>query len=354
MSKRRWWLVALLSVVALLGAACGSDDDGGAVSDDEETTTTTAKPNFAAGTTMAALQGKGKIRVGTKFDQPGFGLKNPTSGEVEGFDVEIAKLVAQAIYGGSLDGIDANIEFVEAVSKNREPFIQDGTVDIVVATYTINDTRKQVVDFAGPYFVAEQDIMVKSDDTSIKSVTDLNGKKVCTVKGSTSEKNVRAQAPRADVVLFDTYSLCAEALGDGRVVAVTTDNTILQGLVKASSNAYKLVDAPFSEEPYGIGLKKGDDAFRDFLNDTLEKIFENGEWGKAFDRTLGKDGLGLKTPETPEVDRYTSAGAGGTTTTAGGTGTGSGSGGTTSTTRSGSSATTGSTTSTTARTTTTY
>jgi len=305
--------MVLVAVLAL--AACGSDDNGGAVSDDEkDTTTTTAKPEFAAGTTMAALQAKGKIKVGTKFDQPGFGLKNPTSGEVEGFDVEVAKLVAQAIYGGDLDDADTHIEFVESVSKNREPFIQDGTVDIVVATYTINDTRKQVVDFAGPYFVAEQDIMVKADDTSIKTVTDLNGKKVCTVKGSTSEKNLRAKAPTSDVVLFDTYSLCAEALGDGRVVAVTTDNTILQGLVKASNNAYKLVDAPFSEEPYGIGHKKGDDAFRDFLNDTLEKIYKNGEWEKAFDRTLGSAGLGLKAPDTPKVDRYTAAGAAGSTT----------------------------------------
>ena len=345
MSRRRWWIIALLSVLALLGAACGSDDDGGAVDDDEDTTTTTAKPSFAAGTTMAALQAKGKIVVGTKFDQPGFGLKNPTTGEVEGFDVEVAKLIAQAVFGGDVDDVKSKVEFTEAVSKNREPYIQNGTVDIVVATYTINDARKQVVDFAGPYFVAEQDIMVKADDTSIKSVTDLNGKKVCTVKGSTSEKNLRAKAPTADVLLFDTYSLCAEALGDGRVVAVTTDNTILQGLVKAAGSAYKLIEAPFSEEPYGIGLKKGDDAFREFLNDTLEKIFENEEWEKAFDRTLGSAGLGLKVPDPPEVDRYTSAGAAGTTST---TGTGTGSGGTTST------SSARATTSTTARTTTTY
>jgi glutamate transport system substrate-binding protein len=358
MTKRRWWLVALLSVLTLLGAACGSDDDGGAVSDDEDTTTTTAKPSFAAGTTMAALQAKGKITVGVKYDQPGFGQKNPTSGAIEGFDVEIAKLIAQAIFGGTVEDATSKITFTEAVSKNREPFIQDGTVDLVIATYTINDARKQVVDFAGPYFAAEQDILVKTDDTTIKGVTDLNGKKVCTAKGSTSEKNVRAQAPRADVLLFDTYALCVEALADGRVVAVSTDNAILQGFVKNSNGAYKLVGAPFSKEPYGIGLKKGDDAFREFLNDTLEKVFENGEWAKAFDRTLGQGGLGLKTPEPPQVDRYTSAGAGATSTTTGGAGgtstTRSGSGGTTSTTRSGSGTTSSSTTSTTVRTTTTY
>jgi glutamate transport system substrate-binding protein len=145
--------------------------------------------------------------------------------------------------------------------------------------------------------------MVKASDTSIKSVTDLNGKKVCTVTGSTSEKNVRAKAPQADVTLFGTYSECAEAMKDGRVVAVTTDNTILAGLVSTSQGAFKLVGAPFSDEPYGIGLKKDDKAFRDFVNDVLEKSFTDGSWKKAFDSTLGK--LGLKTPTPPKVDRYT-------------------------------------------------
>ena len=193
-----------------------------------------------------------------KFDQPGFGLKNPTTGDVEGFDVEIAKLIVAAI------GDDVEIEFVEAVSKNREPFIQDGTVDMVVATYTINDTRKQVVDFAGPYFVAEQDIMVKADDTTIKSVDDLNGKKVCTVKGSTSAKNLVAKAPAGRRSPCSTPTRSApRRMTDGRVEAVTTDNTILAGLVQASDGAFKLVEAPFSDEPYGIGVKKDDDAFRD-------------------------------------------------------------------------------------------
>jgi glutamate transport system substrate-binding protein len=192
---------------------------------------------------------------------------------------------------------------VEAVSKNREPFIQDGTVDIVVATYTINDTRKQVVDFAGPYFVAQQDLMVKADDDSISSVDDLDGKQVCTVKGSTSATNVTNKAPGADITLLDTYSQCAEGLGDGRYDAVTTDNTILAGLVQQSSGAYKLVKAPFSDEPYGIGLTKGDDAFRSFLNDVLDDIFDNGKWASAFESTLGQ--IGLDTPEPPKVDRYT-------------------------------------------------
>ena len=313
MTKRRWWILAVLLVLALLGTACGDDDDGGAVGDDDTTTTAPKTPTFPAGTTMATLQGKGKIVVGTKYDQPGFGQKNPTTGKVEGFDVEVAKLIAVGIFGGTVEDVESKIEFKEAVSKNREPFIQNGEVDIVVATYTINDTRKQVIDFAGPYFVAQQDIMVKSSDSTIKSVTDLDGKKVCTVKGSTSEKNVRAKAPKADVTLFDTYSQCAEAMTDGRVVAVTTDNTILAGLASQSNGAFKLVKAPFSDEPYGIGLKKGDDAFREFLNDRLEAIYKDGSWAKAFEATLGK--IGLDTPAPPSVNRYTSVAGTGSSTT---------------------------------------
>ncbi|HUR48754.1 MAG TPA: glutamate ABC transporter substrate-binding protein [Acidimicrobiales bacterium] len=303
--RQRSLAAGLLMVLALVTGACGSDDPAVDSGDDSNNTTTTeslAPPKFEAGTTMATLQAEGKLVVGTKFDQPGFGLRNPTTGEVEGFDVEVAKIIAQNIFGGTKEEAAQKIEFKESVSKNREPFIQNGDVDVVVATYTINDARKQVVDFAGPYFVAEQDIMVKADNTEIKSVDDLNDQKVCTVKGSTSEKNLKAKAPEAEVTLFEGYSQCAEALTDGRVTAVTTDNTILAGLVQTSGGQFKLLKAPFSEEPYGIGLKKDDTAFRNFINDVLEESFENGEWEEAFTSTLGA--IGLETPEAPAVDRY--------------------------------------------------
>ena len=313
MNRRRWWMIALVLVVALTGAACGSDDDGGSASD-ATTTTEAGPPEFPAGSTMAAIQEKGKFVVGTKFDQPGFGLKDAATGKVEGFDVEIAKLIAVGIFGGTVEDVESKVEFVETVSAVRESSIIDGKVDMIAATYTINDARKQVVDFAGPYFEAQQDIMVKKDNTTIKSVEDLNGKKVCSAQGSTSLKNIQAKAPQADVsIQFKTYSECASALGDGRVEAVSTDNTILAGLVAASSGAYKLLDAPFSEEPYGLGLKKGADAYRTFLNDRLEEIVESGEWAKAFEATLGE--LGLDTPEPPKVDRYTAGAAPAATTT---------------------------------------
>ena len=339
MTQRRW-AAGLLMVLALVAGACGADDP--AVDTGQEGTSTTeslAPPEFEEGTAMAAIQEKGKLVVGTKYDQPGFGLRNPTTQELEGFDIEIAELIAQQIFGGTKEEAAAKIEFKEAVSKNREPFIQNGDVDIVVATYTINDARKEVVDFAGPYFVAEQDIMVKSDNTDIKSVDDLNDEKVCTVKGSTSEKNLKAKAPQAEVTLFDTYSQCAEALTDGRVTAVTTDNTILAGLVQASGGQFKLLKAPFSEEPYGIGLKKGDDAFRNFINDVLEDTYESGEWEEAFTSTLGA--IGLDTPEPPDVDRYGADQGGGSATSATSTSTAGagGSSGSTTTAKTGSSTT---------------
>jgi glutamate transport system substrate-binding protein len=301
---RRFRMVGVaLVAVALTAAACGDSKDDSTVSGGQTGgATTTAPAAFPAGSAMANLQAKGKITIGVKYDQPGFGQRNPTTNDIEGFDVEIGKIIAAGIFGGKPADMGSKITFTEAVSANREPYLQNGTVDLVIATYTINDTRKQIVDFAGPYFIAHQDIMVKSSDTTIKSVTDLNGKKACSVTGSTSATNVKAKAPQVDLTLFDTYSKCAEALGDGRVVAVTTDAPILGGLVSTSNGAYKLVKAPFTDEPYGIGLKKGDQVFRTFINDTLEKSYSSGAWASAFTATLGK--IGLDTPTPPPVDRY--------------------------------------------------
>jgi len=287
----------MLAILLVAAAGCS-----------KKTTTTsspTSAPSFAAGTTMARLQAAGKMKVGTKFDQNLFGLKNPLTGSIEGFDVEMAKIVAQGIFGGTLDDAARHIEFVETPSNVREISIQEGKVDMVAATYTINATRKQVVDFAGPYYVSGQDIMVKKDDNSIKSVTDLNGKKVCSVQGSTSLTNVKAKAPQADLsITFDLYSKCAEALKDGRVQAETTDAGILLGLVKDNKDIFKLVGNPFTTEPYGIGMKKGDDAFRSFINDRIEGSYRDGSLAAAFNRTVGAAGVPAPTP--PPVDRYTS------------------------------------------------
>ncbi len=301
MRRRGWAFLPVLLALTMVAAACGDDDDS---EETQDTPNTSAQPvpQFAAGTTRAALQQKGRIVVGTKFDQPGLGQKNPTTNEVEGFDVEVAKLIAVGIFGGSVDNIDSKIEFRESTTPNRETFIENGTVDMIVATYTINDARKQRIDFAGPYYVAGQDIMVKTNDNSIRGVNDLAGKQVCTVRNSTPAANLERLAPQAQVTLFDQYSDCVSAMRDGRVQAVSTDNSILLGFVAASPTEFKIVGNKFTDEPYGIGLKKGDTAFRNFINDRLEQMYRDGSWARAFAATLGE--LGIPTPTPPAVDRY--------------------------------------------------
>ncbi|MET0477918.1 MAG: glutamate ABC transporter substrate-binding protein, partial [Actinomycetota bacterium] len=285
-------LVGAALALMLALAACGSDDNGG-----DSGGQVNQGASFAEGTTMAKLKEAGTVKVGTKFDQPLFGLKN-LEGKPEGFDVEIAKLIA-----GEMGIAPDKIEFIEAVSANREPFIQQDKVDFVVATYTINDKRKQVVDFAGPYYEAGQDIMVaKGNPEGIAGPDDLAGKKVCSVTGSTPAENIRTNYPEAELTEFDVYSKCAEALKNGQVQAVTTDNVILLGLISQDEEAFELVGKPFTKEPYGIGVKKGDTEFRTFINDTLEKIQKDGRWKAAWDATAGK--VATEAPTPPAVDRY--------------------------------------------------
>jgi glutamate transport system substrate-binding protein len=287
---------ALAAGVVLAGCSSSAGDQASKQADNTVAVETQA--SFAAGTTMAKLNEAGTITIGTKFDQPGFGLQNP-SGQPEGFDVEMGKIIAAKL-GIPADGI----KFVETVSANREAFIQNGTVDLVIATYTINDKRKEVVDFAGPYYIAGQDIMVKKGNPEgIKGPDDLAGKNVCSVEGSTPAQNIRDNYPQAQLTLFDVYSKCADALANGQVDAVTTDNVILTGLVANGGGAFELVGNPFTQEPYGIGLKKGDTDFRNFINDTLEESFKDGSWAKAWDATAGSI-TGTPAPQPPTVDRY--------------------------------------------------
>jgi glutamate transport system substrate-binding protein len=288
-----------LAAFGIVLTGCASEAGNQAAEETAANTAEVEDVTFDAGTTMAELNEAGAITVGTKFDQPGFGLLNPRTQEPEGFDVEIAKLVAAKL------GIEAdNITWTETVSANREPFIQNGQVDIVVATYTINDKRKEVIDFAGPYYEAGQDIMVaKGNPEDISGPEDLAGKTVCSVEGSTPAQNIRDNFPEAQLTTYDVYSKCADDLKNGNVQAVTTDNVILTGLVAGSPDDFELVGNPFTEEPYGIGLTKGDAEFRDFINDVLEDSFQDGSWAEAWDRTAG-DITGTEAPEPPSVDRY--------------------------------------------------
>jgi len=304
MTRTRTTLTATVFVAALTLAACGNEGSpttgtggGGSASGD-------AAPSYAVASDVAVtgsptfdkIKAAGKVRIGVKADQPGIGLKDAASGQYAGFDIEIAKLMAAKL-GLAPDAI----EYTETVSANREPFLQQGTVDLVVASYTINDKRKAVVDFAGPYYIAGQDLLVAKDDTSITGVDALSGKKVCSVEGSTPATRIRDEHPEATLVTFDTYSKCVEQLTSGSVDAVTTDDAILRGYAAQQPDVLKVVGAPFSEEPYGIGLAKGDTALRNALNDAIEAAVSDGDWKKAYDFTLGGSGTD---PEPPTVDRY--------------------------------------------------
>ena len=275
--KKTFGAIAMAAALSLTLAACTDSSTTPEPPGGEGTVKSDV--NFPEGSTMAKLKEAGKITVGTKYDQPLFGLVG-ASGVPEGFDVEIAKLIASEL------GLSADqIEFVETVSQNREPFIQNGQVDIVVATYTINDTRKEVIDFAGPYYEAGQSFLVPasnplgitSDPESIGDAT------ICTVTGSTSEKNIREHTDK--VLAVDKYSDCLEPIRGGQADALTTDNVILAGLVSQNGDEFAVVDGTFTAEPYGIGLKKGDDDFRNFINDTLEAAYEDGRWEQAWTAT---------------------------------------------------------------------
>ncbi|GAA1056559.1 MULTISPECIES: glutamate ABC transporter substrate-binding protein [Agromyces] len=291
MRRSRIALVAAAAATALLFAGCAGD--AGTPGDDGAEPSVEEAPEFEEGTTMAALAEAGTVTVGTKFDQPLFGLVGP-DGVPVGFDVEIAKIIA-----GELGIAPEDIEWVETVSANREPFIENGQVDFVVATYTINDERKEVVDFAGPYFEAGQSILVLADNEDITSEDDLVGQPVCSVTGSTPAQNLRDLG--ANVIETDTYSNCLQPLREGEAVAVSTDNVILAGLVDQNPGEFKVVGEPFTEEPYGIGVMLGDDDFRSWINDVLEQSYEDGSYEAAWDATAGTV---LEFREPPAVDRY--------------------------------------------------
>ena len=224
----------------------------------------------------------GKIRIGIKFDQPGLGFKK--SGTYVGFDVDVAKYVAKKL-GYSED----EIVWKEAPSKQREAMLQNGDVDMILATYSITDERKNAVSFAGPYFVAGQDLLVRKDDHSITGPEDLNGKRLCSVTGSTSAATVKEKfASEVQLMEQPGYAECATALFSGIVDAVTTDDIILAGLASASRGKLRVVGKPFTQEYYGVGIKKGDTARAKKINAAITEMIKDGSWERAIaDNTEG-------------------------------------------------------------------
>lgn len=258
---RRGRLIALGLLLAFVAAACGGGKDE------------TRKPTFAAGSTMDTIQKAGKLRVGVKFDVPQFGLLNPATNTPEGFDVDTANEVAKAL------GVPA--EFVEAVSANRIPFLNEDKVDIVFSTMTITDMRKTQIDFSVVYYVAGQSFLTKKS-RPLGSAT--SGKKVCSAKGSTSEKNLKVYRPQFEVVLQDGYAQCFQLLQSDQVDAVTTDDVILLGFLKRDPAQFQLEGGTWSKEPYGAGIKKGKTDFVDFVNGVIKKMKSGGRWASLYNK----------------------------------------------------------------------
>jgi glutamate transport system substrate-binding protein len=260
---KRILAIAAGLALALPLAACGGDDSG-------------AGGDAGSG---------GKVVIGIKYDQPGLGLKEGDT--YTGFDVEVANYVAKEL--GYTE-----VEFKESPSAQRETLIQSDQVKMIFATYSITDDRKQKISFAGPYFIAGQDLLVKTENTDITGPDSLNGKKLCSVTGSTSAQKIKDNyASGVQLQEFDTYSKCVEALNAGQIDAVTTDNVILAGFAAQSQyqGKLKVVGKPFSEERYGVGIKKGDTELCGKINTAIEKMVSDGAWEKAIADTVGKSGF---------------------------------------------------------------
>ena len=270
-SSRRIGAIVVAITLPLTATACGSGDSGGGDG--------------------------GKIVVGTKFDQPGLGLKKP-DGTMTGFDVDVARYVAKEL-GYSED----QIEWKESPSAQRETLIENDQVKYIVATYSITDKRKEKVDFAGPYLLTGQSLLVTAGNTDITGPESLqDNKKLCSVTGSTPAQRIKDKYPGVQLQQYDPYSACVEALKNGAIDAVTTDEVILAGYAAQSPGTFKIVGKPFSEERLGIGLKKDDAELRTKINDALEKMEKDGAWRAAFEKNLGPAGISV--PEPPRIDRY--------------------------------------------------
>ena len=261
----------------------------------QSTAPTVDPTSFPAGSTMRRIAERRVLAVGSRFDQPLFGGLGP-DGKPDGFDVEIAKIIA-----AELGLTETEIRWLRVVAADRESVIVDGRADLVIATYTITEHRKEEVAFAGPYYLAGQAILVRESETEISGPKNLEGKLVCTAAGSRPAEVLQMRYPGARLHLVAQYSDCLEPLRNGQIDAVSTDNVILSGLIHQNPGEFKLVGELFTSDPYGVGIRKGDDTFRAFINDVLERSYKSGQWRAAWKRTAG---VVLDTPAPPPVDRY--------------------------------------------------
>ncbi|KOO50013.1 transporter substrate-binding domain-containing protein [Viridibacillus arvi] len=264
--KKRILSILLLAFTAVfMLTACGDKKD-------EESTGNDSKGKDA----LQTIKDNDKIVFGVKNDTNLFGLKNPSTGDIEGFDIDIAKEIAKSILGDA-----SKAEFKEVTSKTRIPMLQNGDINAIVATMTITDERKKEVDFSDVYFKAGQALLVKKG-SSIKSIDDITKKtKVIAVKGSTSTQNIREKAPEAQVLEFENYAEAFTALKAGKGDTLTTDNSILYGMADEDSN-YNVVGDLFTDEPYGIAVKKGNTELVEAINKALTEMKDSGRYDEIY------------------------------------------------------------------------
>ena len=282
--------VIAVTGLALSLAACGDagDDTEGADVEVEEN----AADEFDDGTRMKELADSGDVIIGVKFDQPGIGFKGATDDMPVGFDPELGKVLA-----ASLGIAPEDITWTETISDNREPFLESGEVDLVLASYSITDDRRKVVGQTGPYFVTGQQVLVTAD-SDVESIDDLAGKEVCSVTGSTSIDRINESGAKG--VGFDSYSECVAKVLDGTVEAMSTDGSILAGFAAQNEGQLKVVGDEFSEENIGVGYSLEHPEMCEWINGVLTEAFDNGDWAEAFESTLGPSGV--ETPDPPKLD----------------------------------------------------
>jgi len=288
--------VAAIALTACNSGTPGDTGDGGDNGDGGTSTpwTVATDVDLTGSPTFDRIQKAGKVTIGVKEDQPGLGYLDTTTGKRSGFDIDIARWMAASLGYG-----EDKIDFKPIASANREQAIVNGDVDFYVGTYSITDKRKELISFAGPYFITGQGLLVAKDNDTITGKDSLTADDVvCSATGSTSIQRIKDETP-AKTKEYDTYSTCVQDLLQGQVDAVTTDEAILLGYAAQDPDNLKTVGDVFSEERYGIGLTKGDTALQTFFNDTLTD--GNDIWQQIFDNNLGASGVKATQPEVDPV-----------------------------------------------------
>jgi glutamate transport system substrate-binding protein len=270
-----WRLVAIATLVlaAVALVACGGDDD-----DENGEEPAVEVEQFPANTTMGKIQEAGEIRIGVKFDVPPFGFNNPQTGEVEGFDVDLGRYIAERL------GVEP--VFREATTDNRIPLLVDGTIDLILSTMTITEERDLEIDFSEPYYIANGDVLIP-EGSDIAAIEDLNGERVCTALGSTYQETIEKQAPDADLRLVDRYSECLELIQTGAIDAISTDDVILTGMV-IEDDTLEILGLEYTTEPYGAGVPEGDTEFKQFVDESIAEFIDDGTWQERYDEWVGQ------------------------------------------------------------------